>query len=89
MAFRFAPHYHLQARVQQAASITINYSIYNIHVSYSDKAPYYFLWELFFFFPVYPESFFGLPAIQTHISVHWNIIVELNLNYQPFLKSEV
>lgn len=56
MAFRFAPHYHLQARAQQAASITINYSIYNIHVSYSDKAPYYCLWDLLFF--VYPESFF-------------------------------
>lgn len=53
MAFRFAPHYHLQARAQRAASITINYSIYNIHVSYSDKAPYYCLWDFLFF--VYPE----------------------------------
>lgn len=41
MAFRFAPRYHLQAGAQQAASITINYSRYNLHASHPDQAQRY------------------------------------------------
>lgn len=41
-----------------------------------------------FFFSSILNNFFGHTAIQTHILVHWTIIVELILNYQTFLKSK-